>query len=90
MPKDQEEEAKDLNEGESDGKGCEEVGQKADEKIRGNLSQVEKDKTAERKSPRKKVVVNYNEDEVSPPECIGHEFNLAEGENTSSTIMKHP
>ena len=40
MPKDQEEEAKDLNEGESDGKGCEEVGQKADEKIRGNLSLV--------------------------------------------------
>ena len=23
-------------------------------------------------------------------ECIGHEFNLAEGENTSSTIKKHP
>ena len=22
--------------------------------------------------------------------CIGHEFNLAEGENTSSTIKKHP
>ena len=23
-------------------------------------------------------------------ECIGHVFNLAEGENTSSTIRKHP
>ena len=23
-------------------------------------------------------------------ECIDHEFNLAEGENTSSTIRKHP
>ena len=40
MPKDQEEEAKDLNEDESDGKGCEEVGQKADENIRGNISLV--------------------------------------------------
>ena len=32
----------------------------------------------------------YGRVRVYSVKCIGHEFNLVEGENTSSTIRKHP